>query len=158
LPSNYGLLDAHSRSKVAFFRFQINCYPSPESSIWNLESGIKCLLALAHLAQAELDQVFGFEPAAGPSVSLFKHDSKEVIGFLIFAVFDAGLAALILELKGKNRSGRNWLLDFEACSGWGDIFQDRPLAACGSEVRLPLNLYQVGAKLSVIISSVNSHD
>jgi hypothetical protein len=71
-----------------------------ESGIRNLESGTNGLPALAHLAQAELDQVFGFESAARPAISLLKLDSKQVVGFFEFAVFDAGLAVFALELKG----------------------------------------------------------
>jgi hypothetical protein len=68
-------------------------------TIWNLQSGMNGLPALAHLAQAELDQVFGFESAAGPAIPLLKLDSKEVVGFLEFAVFYAGLTAFALELQ-----------------------------------------------------------
>ena len=102
--------------------------------------------------------MLGFESAAGPTIYLLKLDSKEVVGFFEFAIFYAGLAVFAFELQRYNRIERNRLLDFEACTGCGNIFQDSPLAAGGSEFRLPLHLYQVRAKLSIIFSSVISHD
>jgi hypothetical protein len=128
------------------------------SGIRNPESGIGGLAALAHLAQAKLDQMFGLESAAGPAISLLKLDSKEVVGFFEFAIFYAGLAVFALELQRYNRIERNRFLYFEAGAGWRNIFQDSPLAAGGPEFRLPLNLYQVRTKLSIIFSSVISHD
>ena len=115
-------------------------------------------MALAHLAHAELDQVFGFEPASGPSIPLLKLDSKEVVCFLEFAVFDASLTSFAFEMKRQDSVGRDRLLEFEARTGRRDILQDRPLAPGGPEVRLPLHSYKVCAKLSVIFSSVDSHD
>jgi hypothetical protein len=66
------------------------------SGIRNQE--LKGLAVLAHLAQAKLDQMLGFESAAGPTISILKLDSKEVVGFCKFAIFYSGLAVFALEL------------------------------------------------------------
>jgi len=127
------------------------------SKIRNQEFAISGLAVLAHLAQAKLDQMLGFESAAGPTISLLKLDSKEVVGFFKFAIFYAGLAVFALELQGYQGIERNRLLDFEARAGCANVFQDSPLTAGGPEFRLPLYLYQVCAKLSIIFSSFISH-
>ena len=128
------------------------------TQIRNPESGISGLAVLAHLAQAKLDQMLGFESAAGPTISILKLDSKEVVGFCEFAIFYSGLAVFALELQRYQGIERNRLLDFQARAGCANVFQDSPLTAGGTEFRLPLHLYQVRAKLSIIFSSVISHD
>ncbi len=77
----------------------------------------KCgLTAFAHLAQAELYQVFRFESAAGPAISLLELNSKQVICLFEFAVFYAGLTAIAFELKRDDGIGRNRLFKLEACA------------------------------------------
>jgi hypothetical protein len=149
LPIPYSLVDAGHELKVALSIF----------SVLNPRIWIFCgLLALTHLAKAELEQVFGLEPAAGPAVSSLKLDSEKIVSFFVFAIFDASLTAFTLEVKRNNRIGRNRLFEFKACAGRRNVFQNRPLTAAGSKFRLPVDLYQVRAKLSVTFSPISSHD
>jgi hypothetical protein len=49
--------------------------------------------------------VFRFKSAAGPAISLLKLDSKEVVGFFVFAIFYSGLTVFALEVKRNNGIG-----------------------------------------------------
>ena len=71
------------------------------------------LSAVAHLAQAELNQMLRFEFAARPAVSLCELDSKEVIRFFKFAVLYTSLTAITLELKRKHGFGCYGFLEFK---------------------------------------------
>jgi len=99
-----------------------------------------------------LEQVFGFEFAAGPAITLLELDSEKVIGFFESAVLYAGLAAIALELQRYNRIGRNGFFEFKTGSRRGNVFKDCPLTASGSEFRFPLNFNQICAKLSFFFS------
>jgi hypothetical protein len=57
------------------------------------------LSAIADLAEAELNQVLGFELTARPAIALLKLDTKQVVRFFEFAVFYAGLTAVAFELE-----------------------------------------------------------
>jgi len=57
------------------------------------------LFAIADLAETELNQVLGFEPAARPSIPLLELDAKQVIRFFESAVFYASLTAVAFKLQ-----------------------------------------------------------
>jgi hypothetical protein len=98
------------------------------------------------------------ELAPGPTISMLELNSKQIVDLGEFAVFDAGLAAVICKLERNNRIGWNRILDFKTGARWGNVFQHSPLTPGGAGFRIPLNLDQVGAKLSLFVfSPLGSH-
>jgi hypothetical protein len=102
--------------------------------------------------QPELDQVVWFEFSAGPSISLLEFDSEQVIQFIESAVLDAGLAPVSSELKRDECIGLDGVLHFKACARRRYITQYGPFATQASRFGLPLNLYEISAKIPVFFS------
>jgi hypothetical protein len=105
---------------------------------------------------AELDQVFGLEPAARPTISLFKLNADKILNLVEPAIFYTGLALISGELERNDCVGRDWFVSFEACARRGDILQNRPLALNRAGCRIPLDLNKIRAKFS-IFSSLWAH-
>jgi len=76
-----------------------------------------------------LKQVLWFEPAAGPTVSLFKLNSDKVIGHVLAAVYYPGMALIAGKLQMNKGFGRDLLVNFQTSAGRGYVFKNRPFAA-----------------------------
>lgn len=110
-----------------------------------------------NLAQTELEQMLRLIFAAGPAVSLFKFNSKEIIDPVQFAVPYTGLTVIAGKLEVHDGFGRNWLFDFETRTRSGDIFEYCPLAVSGAGWSFPLDFDEIGAKLPFLMTPW-SHD
>ena len=115
------------------------------------------LFAFTDFAKAKLDQMIRFELAAGPAVSIFKMDPKQVIYLFGLAVFNACFTAIVFKLEMYSSAWWNKFFELETCSGRGNVFEDCPLITSGTGFGLPLDFYQISAKLSIFLSS-RSHD
>lgn len=117
---------------------------------------VDCLPAFADFLQAELEQVIGSKPAAGPAISLFKLNTQQVVDLVELAVFYAGLTTIALKLQGNNSIRWDRGLDFKTCTRRRNVFENCPFAMNGTGFRFPLDFNQIGAKLS-IFQSIVSH-
>lgn len=61
--------------------------------------------------------MFRLKPTTGPSVSLFKLNSKQIVDFVKPAIFYSSLAMFVLELECDNSIGSNGYIDFKAGPG-----------------------------------------
>lgn len=108
--------------------------------------------AFGDFAYSELNQMIGFELAAGPAVSLLKLNSEQIACFCKLAVFDSSLTAVLRELKRNDCVGGYGFFKSNACARSRNIFQDCPLTSSRSGRFHPLHFHEISAKLSILLS------
>jgi len=105
----------------------------------------------------ELNQMLGLELAARPAVSVCKLHSHKIARKVGDAVSYQGFATALRKLKRYHGARRDRILHLEAGAAGRNILESRPLRALAPLFKLPADLHQIGAQVSILLP-ISHHD